>query len=67
MNFAWAFETGLALFYMLNRTVGLRVSVEEELLGLDIDEHDVIAYPGFVYAEAAKPLTVRPLKEGGKR
>ncbi|MDF2955118.1 MAG: Ammonia channel protein AmtB [Candidatus Alkanophagales archaeon MCA70_species_2] len=59
VNFGWAFGTGFLLFYALEKTAGLRVSPEEELLGLDIGEHGVVAYPDFVYAETARPLVVR--------
>jgi len=37
--FVWAFGLGLVLFYGLKYTVGLRVSREEDLRGLDIGEH----------------------------
>jgi len=59
VNFSWAFGTGFLLFYALEKDVGLRVSPEEELFGLDIGEHGVVAYPDFVYAETARPLIVR--------
>ncbi len=45
--FAWAFGLGLVLFNVLKHTVGLRVSAEEELKGLDIGEHGMEAYSGF--------------------
>ncbi len=45
--FVWAFGLGLALFYALKSTVGLRVSKDEELRGLDIGEHGMEAYAGF--------------------
>ncbi|MBN2802290.1 MAG: ammonium transporter [Deltaproteobacteria bacterium] len=45
--FAWAFGIGLILFYTIKKTVGLRVSEEEELKGLDIEEHGSEAYAGF--------------------
>jgi Amt family ammonium transporter len=45
--FAWAFGLGLALFYGIKRSIGLRVSPEEELKGLDIGEHGMEAYSGF--------------------
>jgi len=45
--FVWAFGTGLALFYGIRKTIGLRVSREEELRGLDIGEHGMEAYAGF--------------------
>ncbi len=47
--FAWAFPTSFAVFYALKVTVGLRVSEQEEMEGLDIHEHGMLAYPpGFV-------------------
>jgi Amt family ammonium transporter len=46
-GFAWAFGLGLVLFFMIKKTVGLRVSAEEELKGLDIGEHGNEAYAGF--------------------
>ncbi|MBN1805150.1 MAG: ammonium transporter [Sedimentisphaerales bacterium] len=45
--FCWAFGLGLALFYGIKKTIGLRVSNEEELKGLDIGEHGMEAYSGF--------------------
>ena len=45
--FAWAFVLGLVLFYAIKVTIGLRVSPEEELKGLDIGEHGIEAYSGF--------------------
>ena len=35
------------LFYLLKRTLGVRVSEDEELAGLDIGEHGMEAYAGF--------------------
>ena len=35
------------VFYAIKRTIGLRVSKEEELRGLDIGEHGMEAYGGF--------------------
>ena len=45
--FAWAFGAGLALFTILKLTIGVRVSQEEELKGLDITEHGMESYNGF--------------------
>jgi Amt family ammonium transporter len=45
--FCWAFGLGLVLFYAIKKTVGLRVTAEEELKGLDIGEHGMEAYSGF--------------------
>ena len=47
--FAWAFPVSFAVFYAIKVTVGLRVSEKEEMEGLDIHEHGMLAYPaGFV-------------------
>ncbi len=59
VNFAWAFGTGFLLFWILKKTIGIRISPEEEMLGLDIAEHASIAYPNFVCTETGLPLTVR--------
>jgi len=45
--FAWTFGLMLGLFFIMKKTVGLRVSREEELKGLDIEEHGMEAYGGF--------------------
>ncbi len=43
----WCLLTGFALFYGLKLVMGLRVSSEEELRGLDMDEHGMSGYPNF--------------------
>ena len=63
VNFAWAFGTGFLLFYVLKHTVGIRVSPEEELVGLDISEHGIVTYPDFVYTEPARPTRVIRMSE----
>jgi Amt family ammonium transporter len=45
--FLWAFGLGVILFTLIKKTIGLRVSSEEELRGLDIGEHGMEAYSGF--------------------
>jgi len=45
--FLWTFPTAWLLFKAIAATVGLRVSREEELEGLDLSEHAGIAYPDF--------------------
>ena len=45
--FAWAFGLGLVLFLAIKFTIGLRVSKDEELRGLDVGEHGMEAYSGF--------------------
>jgi Amt family ammonium transporter len=44
---AFCVVTSGALFLLLKRTLGLRVSKEEELRGLDLEEHGMEAYPSF--------------------
>lgn len=44
---AWTFGLMFALFIIMKKTVGLRVSRNEELKGLDIEEHGMEAYGGF--------------------
>lgn len=41
---AFSFSLSFALFYTLNKIVGIRVSDEEEEKGLDIGEHEMTAY-----------------------
>ncbi len=48
---AWAFLGGLVLFKVLDLVMGIRVSPEEEIAGLDIDEHGTSAYPNFLVVE----------------
>ncbi len=64
----FVFATSSLVWYALKKTVGIRVSAEEEMAGLDIGEHGNRAYPDFaptvdsvvdytleeVYPEAAK-------------
>nr|WP_108973676.1 ammonium transporter [Leptospira ryugenii] len=45
LAFVWSFGISFLLFYLIKVTVGLRVSEEEELMGLDILEHGNEAYP----------------------
>jgi Amt family ammonium transporter len=44
---AWTLGTTFVLFKAIDKTVGLRVSAEEETVGLDILEHGTTAYPCF--------------------
>lgn len=43
--FAYVFLTSLAVFYVLKVTIGIRVSTEDELEGLDFAEHKMWGYP----------------------
>jgi Amt family ammonium transporter len=44
----WAFGLGFLTFKIMDKTMGIRVSPEEELQGLDVFEHGTPAYPDFV-------------------
>ena len=45
--FVWSFGLSIALFYIIKVTMGMRVSKEEEINGLDLGEHKASAYPDF--------------------
>lgn len=45
--FVWTFATAFTVFKAIEKTVGLRVSPEEEMEGLDFSEHGGNAYPDF--------------------
>lgn len=44
----WGFTGTAAVFYLLKRTLGIRVPAQEEIEGLDLNEHGVGAYAGLV-------------------
>lgn len=46
---AVAFPAALLIFYVIKKTIGLRVTEDEELRGLDIGEHGMEAYAGFQF------------------
>ncbi|HEX7060082.1 MAG TPA: ammonium transporter [Solirubrobacterales bacterium] len=43
--FGCVFVTSFAIFFLIKKTIGLRVSAEEEDAGLDISEHGMYGYP----------------------
>jgi ammonium transporter, Amt family len=49
--FVWVSISAGLLFFLLKKTVGLRVSEEEEMEGLDYHEHGNTAYPNFQLIE----------------
>jgi len=49
--FAWVFIASLAVWFLLKKTIGIRVSEEEEYEGVDISECGLEAYPEFTSAE----------------
>ncbi len=44
---AISFFAALLIFFVIKVTIGIRVSPEEEMIGLDIGEHGMEAYSGF--------------------
>jgi ammonium transporter, Amt family len=67
--FATVFVLSYGLFWIIKKTVGLRVSASEEMEGLDISEHGMWGYPeafmpvpGGVYRQPDTP-TVNPHPE----
>ncbi|MEN0004971.1 MAG: hypothetical protein AAF798_12530 [Bacteroidota bacterium] len=54
----FTFVFAFALMYILKITIGIRVSEEEEVIGLDIAEHDIHAYSESV-GESAYNLSVK--------
>ncbi len=47
---AFVFAGSLLVWYVLKKTIGIRVSPQEEIAGLDIGEHGNVAYPDFAPA-----------------
>jgi Amt family ammonium transporter len=44
---AYVFPASLLSFWIIKQVVGMRVTPEEELEGLDMGEHGNVAYPDF--------------------
>ncbi len=58
----WAFGTSYIVFKLIDITVGLRVTADEEREGLDRTEHGGEAYPEFVFQEqVADPMDLDPV------
>ena len=63
--FAFTFIVALAMFAIIRATVGLRVTDEEQMLGLDIGEHGSNAYPDFQMSSTANTPTGPPADNRG--
>ena len=46
--FVWVFATSLAVWFILKAVMGIRVSEEDEVEGVDLSECGMEAYPEFV-------------------
>ncbi len=53
---AFVFITTLLVWLFIKKTIGIRVSREEEIAGLDIGEHGNMAYPDFAQVTAVTEL-----------
>lgn len=53
----FVFATSLLVWFIIKKTIGIRVSREEEIAGLDIGEHGNIAYPDFAPATTMTGLS----------
>ncbi len=40
----WAFAATFIIFSLLKKTIGIRVTSEQEIMGMDLSEHDIGAY-----------------------
>jgi Amt family ammonium transporter len=58
--FVWTFGAAFIMFKLISMTIGLRVSPEEEIEGLDHTEHAGIAYPDFGLSTHGTSLSSSP-------
>ena len=61
----WGFSATYAVFSVLKAVVGIRVSEEDEILGLDISEHGVAAYTNTEYPLPQVPFPAMDSGEYG--
>jgi Amt family ammonium transporter len=65
--FLFVFPTSFIVFKVIDMTIGMRASDEDQIRGLDISEHEAAGYPDFAPAlsptgpQAAKPAAVKPV------
>lgn len=63
---AWTTVMITLTFFIIKKTIGLRVSAEEEVLGLDITEHNLaLAYTDFMPSTVAMESTAAAAAETG--
>lgn len=61
--FVWAFSLAFVLFKIIDATVGLRVSYDEEVRGLDYGEHAMSSYPLFDEFQSRQQWITEELKK----
>ncbi|HHW48887.1 MAG TPA: ammonium transporter [Clostridiaceae bacterium] len=59
----FVFPAAALIWYLIKKTIGIRVSIEEEISGLDIGEHGNTAYPEFMDNKTAFPAIVNDIPE----
>jgi Amt family ammonium transporter len=62
--FVWVFVAAFIMFKLIDKTIGLRVTPEEELEGLDFTEHGGSAYPDFASTGGMGVMDGSGLKPG---
>ena len=65
--FAWGFGSSFALWRGLKAVMGMRVTAEEELSGLDLLEHGASAYPEFLFPQIVPEPSSPPPGRGQGR
>ena len=58
---AFTFVSSMLVWFLIKKTIGLRVSVREEIEGLDIHEHGNQAYPEFPARKQTYTLLVKDI------
>lgn len=61
--FVWVMLAAMSMYWLIAKTVGLRVSAMHEQRGLDITEHGEIGYPEFSHASAYSADQVKSLEK----
>lgn len=61
----FALANGFAVYWLLSKTVGIRLTAEQELAGSDLSVHNIGAYPeGYVFKTAGVDFTEEQEKAG---
>jgi Amt family ammonium transporter len=59
----FVFPASLLVWYLIRKTLGIRVSLEEEVSGLDAGEHGNTAYPEFLSRKPAYSIVANDISE----
>jgi Amt family ammonium transporter len=65
VTFAWTFTIAFIMFKVIAMTIGLRVSDEEQIGGLDLHEHGATSYPDFAPTAGAGGVSLGTMLEPG--